>query len=297
MTEPNRSMNDVQALLDERRRYEAWLEALDSRRDTTPAHVFERVQADYKSRLDQVATRLSGHRQVIEDERTSVVSRLSLLDAEEQMRRDERAELDLRAHVGELAEADAASAFSTVDESIEQLAAERSMLQGRVDTLDALLDEQTAAASEPTGAAIADAAGDAAADALPATPSFDEMAFLDAVVGEKAVDSAEMPASGPTSDAATAPVNAAPTHVPAYERIVTPDESDAESLLVGLDGGASRGAEQAPLAANVASNTPIVLRTSSRVEQTKTLKCNECGAMNYPTEWYCERCGAELAAL
>ena len=27
------------------------------------------------------------------------------------------------------------------------------------------------------------------------------------------------------------------------------------------------------------------------------LKCNECGAMNYPTEWYCERCGAELAAL
>jgi hypothetical protein len=29
----------------------------------------------------------------------------------------------------------------------------------------------------------------------------------------------------------------------------------------------------------------------------KTLKCAECGAMNRPTEWYCERCGAELAAL
>ena len=29
----------------------------------------------------------------------------------------------------------------------------------------------------------------------------------------------------------------------------------------------------------------------------KTLKCGECGAMNYPTEWYCERCGAELASL
>jgi hypothetical protein len=29
----------------------------------------------------------------------------------------------------------------------------------------------------------------------------------------------------------------------------------------------------------------------------KTLKCTECGAMNRPTEWYCERCGAELAAL
>ncbi|MEO6877592.1 MAG: hypothetical protein ABI205_03860 [Gemmatimonadaceae bacterium] len=295
--EQNRSMNDVQALLDERRRYEAWLEALDSRRDTTPAHVFERVQADYKSRLDHVSTQLSGHRQVIEEERASVVSRLALLGAEEQMRIDERAELGLRAHVGELAEADATSAFSTVDDSIEQLAAERSMLQGRVDTLDTLLAEQASAPSELADAAVGNTVGNAAGDAPSATPSFDEMAFLDAVVGEKAADSAEVPAPTPTSDAAAVPVNTAPTHVPAYERIVTPDESDAESLLVGLDGGASRGAEQAPLAANVASNTPIVLRTSSGVEQTKTLKCNECGAMNYPTEWYCERCGAELAAL
>lgn len=35
-------------------------------------------------------------------------------------------------------------------------------------------------------------------------------------------------------------------------------------------------------------------RTSQAI---KTLKCGECGSMNYPTEWYCERCGGELAAL
>jgi uncharacterized OB-fold protein len=29
----------------------------------------------------------------------------------------------------------------------------------------------------------------------------------------------------------------------------------------------------------------------------KTLKCKECGTMNLATEWYCESCGAELAAL
>lgn len=29
----------------------------------------------------------------------------------------------------------------------------------------------------------------------------------------------------------------------------------------------------------------------------KTLKCRECGTMNLPTEWYCEECGAELAAV
>ena len=83
MTDSNRSMNDVHALVEERRRYEAWLEALDGRRDTTPAHVFERVQADYRSRLEQVANRLASHRQTIEDERASVMSRLSLLGAEE----------------------------------------------------------------------------------------------------------------------------------------------------------------------------------------------------------------------
>jgi hypothetical protein len=29
----------------------------------------------------------------------------------------------------------------------------------------------------------------------------------------------------------------------------------------------------------------------------KTLKCRECGTMNLATEWYCESCGAELAAM
>ena len=32
-------------------------------------------------------------------------------------------------------------------------------------------------------------------------------------------------------------------------------------------------------------------------EPRKTLRCTECGAMNAPTEWYCERCGGELAAF
>ena len=32
-------------------------------------------------------------------------------------------------------------------------------------------------------------------------------------------------------------------------------------------------------------------------EPEKTLKCRQCGTMNVVTEWYCENCGAELAAL
>ena len=51
-----------------------------------------------------------------------------------------------------------------------------------------------------------------------------------------------------------------------------------------------------PLAMNVSGNIPIVIKDKT-AEAAKSLKCGECGAMNYPTEWYCERCGAELASL
>ena len=35
----------------------------------------------------------------------------------------------------------------------------------------------------------------------------------------------------------------------------------------------------------------------SRRDADKTLKCPECGTMNYATEWYCERCGGELSTF
>jgi len=36
---------------------------------------------------------------------------------------------------------------------------------------------------------------------------------------------------------------------------------------------------------------------AARPDAAKTLKCPECGTANYPTEWYCERCGGELATM
>jgi hypothetical protein len=38
-------------------------------------------------------------------------------------------------------------------------------------------------------------------------------------------------------------------------------------------------------------------RANGTTDQAKTLRCTECGTMNFPTEWYCERCGGELAAF
>ncbi len=39
------------------------------------------------------------------------------------------------------------------------------------------------------------------------------------------------------------------------------------------------------------------VRSPTGTEPQKTLRCTECGTMNFPTEWYCERCGGELAAF
>jgi len=328
MTDSNNPMSELPALLDERHRYEAWLAALDARRESTPQHVFERVQADYRGRLDRVESQLAAHHQSIKDERASLESRLSLLKAEEQLRRDERAELELRSHVGELAGTEAESAFRVVDDVIGQLVGEKSQLANRIGELNALLEirprtsgpmavpepPMPAPAAPPPAAAAAPAPPQFVPPAPPAparpvreapeprvaqeprlsqevripkTPggTFDELAFLSEVVGEK---------DRPSNPGAAAPsASGQVAHASNMGRI----EQAPESLLAGLDDASRRTSGEAPFAANVSGNIPIVLRNSGQTEQTKTLKCGECGTMNYPTEWYCERCGAELAAL
>jgi hypothetical protein len=348
MTESNHALDGVPALIEERRRYEAWLAALEARRETTPGHVFDRVKGDYQARLARVDEQLVAHRQAIEEERASSQSRLSLLEADEQLRRDERAELELRAHVGELAGAEAESAFHAIDGTIRHLVDEKQAVNDRIAELDALLDfkPNAAAVPEPESAAVAAAEAPAAAPSADSvderaaskagnlvTPggSFDELAFLSEVVGEeerRAAQSArpaqptapaqpwaahptaqsqpqsrhttteQAPHSAPPAAGRPAEAHAAPTDSGMPRRGVGPRrEEPTESLLAGMEHAPRRGLRDAPLAANVPSNTPIVLRATGAVEQAKTLKCNECGALNYPTEWYCERCGAELAAL
>ncbi|HEV8446250.1 MAG TPA: Ran-binding zinc finger domain-containing protein [Gemmatimonadaceae bacterium] len=360
MTDTNRSLQELPALLTERRKYEKWLQALDARRDTTPQHVFERVKADYTGRLERVDEELAVHRQAVNEERSSLHSRRSLLEAEEQLRRDERAELELRQHVGELEGGEADSAFKAVDDALKQLVGEKTGLSARIGELDALLELKpfatppgqpstplespplglpkmpapalapapaaappraaapispppppapprpapvhapAAAPPAPAVAAVSAAAKTERAEPIipstePAPPDrgqlrtpdgrFDEMAFVRGVVGPEG----NGPAASATAPAPPRARDVGSANVPLRGR------ASQEQLVESVRIDPTR--VERPLAANVPSNTPIVLRTSGQTEQSKTLKCSECGAMNYPTEWYCERCGAELAAL
>ena len=72
----------------------------------------------------------------------------------------------------------------------------------------------------------------------------------------------------------------------AFLKSVTDDDKSAPSP------GRASGA-QYQLEENSTPDAP----EDADVEPEKTLKCRECGTMNVATEWYCENCGAELAAL
>ncbi|HKP16016.1 MAG TPA: hypothetical protein VJT85_08125, partial [Gemmatimonadaceae bacterium] len=93
------SLSLVESLMAERRKYEHWLSALEARRATTPDRVFTRVHADYHDRLDAVVEQLKEHTEGLRAELASLTLRLTAIDEEQQQRRDERAEAELRAHV------------------------------------------------------------------------------------------------------------------------------------------------------------------------------------------------------
>jgi hypothetical protein len=68
------------------------------------------------------------------------------------------------------------------------------------------------------------------------------------------------------------------------EELAAPAEPEAESAGIGAEGVEAIGEQKGP-------------PTKGTPRNQKTVKCGECGALNLPTEWYCERCGAELASL
>ncbi len=120
------------------------------------------------------------------------------------------------------------------------------------------------------------------------TGTFDELAFLSSVV-DTPTGKVDVPVPSERPDERS--------RRDSFAQRASEDEivNLANDPGTTLEGTSARSAGS-PLAMNVSGNNPIVIKDKT-TEAVKTLKCAECGAMNYPTEWYCERCGAELASL
>jgi hypothetical protein len=325
----------IAALLQERQRYEQWLAALESRRATTPAHVYARVHTDYESRLAHVLDELGGRsaelRQVVDD----LTERVTALQSEENTHRDQRAEAELRAAVGEYSPDQWREVSQGTEADIARVAARRAEAASELAQVQQLLNMATATARRPDSAASAGAPSAAAAAPAPGkqagaetgaprggasagnrgeAPTFDELAFLHSVVEPKAGHGGAAsragapdgpparpsgPASAPAPRAKTPAAAAAAAATAASARTAPAPASrtatPADARAAGPAG--AEAANDAPRRVPTDSDgVPVFLRDVPS-EQIKTLKCAECGNMNYPTEWYCERCGGELAAM
>lgn len=103
MTAPTPT-NDLVALLAERDRVEAWLLALEGKRDSTPAAVFQKVQRDYSTRLEALTGQLRERDRDLELRVAKLADELTSVEVVQRARQDTRAEAELRHLVGEYTE-------------------------------------------------------------------------------------------------------------------------------------------------------------------------------------------------
>jgi hypothetical protein len=353
----------VTALMEERRRFEGWIAALEARRAATPEHVFKRVHADYTGRLEAVIINLTTHTDGLRRELDALSSRLSGIRDERQRAEDQRAEAELRAHVGELAGGDWDATKAASDAALSELTARHgeveTELQKTRDLLEAAQRPATPASSKPIEAAPAEAAAAAesapapaaAADprksgAMPAPQEGTSEAPKAAEAAAPAPPPVQVPRPSPLrvihqtpapgmlpieqhalemDDEPLAPPSRNAPRKTSFDELaflssvvdtpsgsIEPAPTDQPDEKARRDSFAHRAhddaindmtekplADQMPAAESLLSRsrTDAMVGRDSLVDGAKTLKCSECGAMNYPTEWYCERCGAELASL
>ncbi|HEX6809066.1 MAG TPA: zinc finger Ran-binding domain-containing protein [Gemmatimonadaceae bacterium] len=334
MTDPAVNTEQVTALFEERQRFESWLAMLESKRATTPAHIFERVHADYAARLARVVEELGSHRAALQDLEHNFMERLSSLDVDDAKNRDEALEAELRSTVGELSAERHEEVRSRTQTVLAAVADERSHVAAELAKLRTMLE---ASGGTPASARPAVSTNQPAAQPSQQRPA----AAPQSGAGKRddwqqlSFDRAAQTPARPAAAASAAPMadtqpgsaaprrNSAPDVRPTggpfddLEFLKTMIEPRTSGEGVAVGSGASAPASRSASGAigsqtppqQVASTTGASLPTVGRAveenslpkeggqDQVKTLKCQECGTLNYPTEWYCERCGAELAAL
>ena len=264
----------IQRLLEERRQYEAWLARLRSSADSTPDHVRVRVEADYSARLRAVMDELKVHSeaavQLLEQRQEFRIE----LQKKESQAAERLSETELRHAVGEYDEAQWTQVHKDALAELVSVRDELRALDEDIEKLEELTKLVTTKGNERTAPAAADRplpkAGPPPRPQPPAPKKerVDELAFLKSVTEDEK--------------------GGAPSPRRASGAQYQPMEPGAASS------GGSGGSAAVTRTPTENSAMPTEARDQ---EPVKSLKCQECGTMNLATEWYCEQCGAELAAL
>jgi hypothetical protein len=270
MSQPEKRVEAVAALIVERRKYEGWLAALEAKRAETPDHVFFRVRSDYERRLSEILERLRSQASALNERADALNVRLAALVQQERASHDRRHEAELRVSVGEFSQKAWDALLKETADTAARIAAERTTIQAELAEIRELLGEGKATGSSKPAQARPLPPGTDSPELPP-----DELAFLRSLITPE-LGSAKVPGAGKASTPAPPPLQSSGV-VKESEPLLDPKRS---------------GRDTPPLSMNVPGSESIVIRSD---KDGKTLKCAECGALNVPTEWYCEKCGSELA--
>jgi hypothetical protein len=273
---PSKSTVIIQRLLEERREYEGWIARLNDSADATPGHVRARVRSDYEARLAAVTEELKAHaesaRQAIEEKRHL----RGELQKKEAVVAEKLTETELRHAVGEYDEGQWTQVHKEV---LAELVSVREDLQSveadihKLEELDALVSHR------PTPPKTVSQPSRPKPQAQPETVSHvDELEFIKSVTEDEK--------------------GGAPSPRRASGAQFQPSIPGGAQFQPSIPGDPPR-TPMPPRAANPVPAPIVPEAPQSDVDQeaAKTLECRECGTMNLPTEWYCEQCGAELAAV
>ena len=277
----------IEALLEQRAQYEEWLLRLDTSGDKASPSVRERVRGDYQARLDSVMEQLRSRSATISEELERQHATQAEIDRERRRAEEALAEAEVRHSVGEYDSGEWKRLNEQSKKEIDQL---RSRLKGIGAEITRLTEIQ-ALISAPRAGAPAPAA--APASATPPAPRAPKPQVIEEapMVTHLAESFDEIkPAATPSPKPRPEPAGV-PTDELAFLKSVSEDEpSRLGSRRPSNPAMTSPTATAAPKAPE-----PATSKAASGVA--KTLKCGECGTLNRPTEWYCERCGAELAGV
>ena len=274
----------IEALLEQRAQYEEWILRLDTSGDKASPAVRQRVRGDYQARLDSVMEQLRSRGAAISEELERQHASQAEIDRERRKAEEALAEAEVRHSVGEYDEGEWKRLCDQSKREIDQL---RSRLKSIGAEITRLTEIQTLIAA-PRGGTSAPAASPPAQ--RPAKPEIIEQAPLVTHLAESfdEIQPAASPAGKPPQ-----PQSAA---VPSDELAFLKSVSDEDtSRLAGRRPGNPAMSSPTATAEPKAPEPTTTPKAASGVA--KTLKCGECGTLNRPTEWYCERCGAELAGV
>jgi len=274
------SLDALNGLLKERQRYEEWLAALDEKRANTSASVYQRVQADYQTRLREVSSKLAERAGELRENIDALTLRLEDVSRQESQQRDARQEAELRAAVGEYTDKQWKEIGGAWDKELARLVKEKAALDAQLNELNRIF---ALSVKEKQAGAIAAGRRDSGDGQRPP---------ISPVVPRPAVP--EPPTLNPPARSEQ-PMASRPQQQPPPQNTQS-TRSPFDEFPV-LRPGSGSGSPPSTAVATPPSVPKTGGTQDPRSEQHKTLKCPECGAANYPTEWYCERCGGELATM